>query len=149
MADTRNFKEMGLYTETQQCELGIQDGKCPCYLSSSLGPTEKERRAPRERAKLRVLRRIQCKVVAEKEGWSYSGSLSGSKKTRLCWSSQGRNQRNILSLWEPPKHGNQAMSRPSLTQRKCCPKYLSSDITVFPRPLPSQALCGKWGWESL
>lgn len=65
---TLDFKKMGLYTETQQCELGIKDGKFSCYLSSSLGATEKEGRAPRERAKLRVLRRIQCKVVAEKEG---------------------------------------------------------------------------------
>lgn len=81
--------------------------------------------------------------MAEKQRWSYSSSLQGSKKIRLCLVQAGEKPEswgNVLSPWQPPKHRSQAMSRSSLIQRKCLPKDLSSNIPVFPGPPPTLAL---------
>lgn len=48
MDNTRNSKEVGLYTETQPHKLGLQFGKSSCYLSSSLSPEGKKGRDPEE-----------------------------------------------------------------------------------------------------
>lgn len=48
MGNTRNSKEVGLYTETQPHKLGLQFSKFSCYCSSSLSPAGEKGRDARE-----------------------------------------------------------------------------------------------------